>query len=229
MAGFEFLEDTNKWLEGVPKSMNESFESYIGNGKKVTQNKVDQICTWLAWKVNISIERERQRVLRALYHMYKTTAGGKVMQMASAIKSFVSDPIGSIGKFAGAIASPITSVFQWVSTLVTEVPRLGKNLANIAASLPPSPPTPHINYDKFKLKIGTISLDAIVQDPSSLPPPEVMFPEPEKPWTKNDFDEEMNPKDPPQKEIFYEVPEESEIIKAARQSIEEATDSSDNS
>ena len=217
MAGFEFLEDTNKWLEEIPGSMSKSIDAYVSNGKNISQSRVDVICTWLAWKVNISVERERQRVLKALYGMYKTTAGGKVMQMASAIKSFVSDPIGSIGKFAGVIASPITSVFNWVKTLTVEIPKLGKNLADIANSLPPAPPSPHINYNKFKLKIGTISLAAITQDPNSLPPPEVMFPEPEKPWTKNVFDEDMNPEKPIEKAIFYELPEDSELKKAIKE------------
>ena len=73
--------------------------------------------------------------------------------------------------------------------MASEILRLAANLAQIMAVLPPTPPNPHINYDKFKLKVNSISMAEITSDPSSLPPPEVMFPEPPKPFTKETFTE----------------------------------------
>lgn len=185
---FDFLKTTNDWLETVPGNMNRAFENFIGTGEKITQSKVDVICTWLAWKVNIAVERKRQTIIKILYGMYKNTVGGKVMQMAMAIKSFVSDPLGALGSFASNLFSPFTSVVEWAKMLMEEIPRLAENLANIAASLPPEPPNAHINYDKFKVKVGTISMAMITSDPENLPAPEVLFPEPEKPFSKNTFD-----------------------------------------
>ena len=45
----------------------------------------------------------------------------------------------------------------------------------------------YINYNKFKLKVKTISMSDIKSDPSNLPAPEVMFPEPERPFSKETF------------------------------------------
>lgn len=184
---FDFLATTNDWLEDVPTRIIAAYDNFIGNGENLTQSKVDIICAWLAWKVNIAVERKRQAVLRILHDQYQTTAGGKVMKMASAIQSFVSDPIGAIGSFASALFGPVVVVFKWVSQLVTEVLRLAANLAKIMAVLPPAPPNPHINYDKFKLRVGSMSMAEIMSDPNNLPDPEVLFPEPQKPFTKEAF------------------------------------------
>ena len=216
MAGFEFLEYTNSWLKAIPGAINKSIKAYIKDGENISQSRVDTICAWLAWKVNITVERERQKVLKALYGMYQNTMIGRVMQMAVAIKAFVSDPWGQVKKYAGMVATPISYVFDWLTTLTIEVPKLGNNLANIIKALPPSPP-PGINFKKFKLKIGTIDIAAILQNPYSLPSPEAMFPEPEKPWTSAVFDEDMNPETPIEKAIFYELPDENEVQKAIRE------------
>lgn len=182
-----FLKTTNYWLENVPVRIIAAFENFIGNGEKAVQARVDIICAWLAWKVNIAVERKRQAILRILYGQYEKTAAGKVMKAATAIQSFCSDPIGAVGTFAGVLFSPIVSVFKWVMELASEILKLAENLAKIVSALPPSPPSPHINYDKFKLKVGSISLAQVMTDPSNLPPPEVLFPEPEKPFTKEAF------------------------------------------
>lgn len=184
---FDFLIPTNKWLEKVPLNIINAFNNFIGTGEHVAQEKVDQICVWLSWKVNIMIERKRQELLKKLHGMYMNTVGGKVMQMAMAVKSFMSDPIGSVGAFASGIGGPIPKIIQWSVILLKEIPKLAANLAKIVSALPPQPPNPDINYDKFKLKINSISMGAITSDPSSLPPPEVMFPEPEKPFSKEGF------------------------------------------
>lgn len=190
MAGnpFEFLTATNDWLESVPGRVTKAFDNFIGNGEKVTQEKVDAICIWLSWKINIQIERVRQSVLRGLYGMYKSTAAGKVMHAAMVIKEFVSNPLKAIGSFASTVFGPVPKVISWVSTLMKELPRLARNLSNIASSLPPSPPNPHINYNKFKIKVKSVSLSTITSDPSKLPSPESMFPEPPKPFSKETFE-----------------------------------------
>lgn len=188
---FDFLIATNDWLEQVPDMINAAFDNCMNDMETITQSKVDTICTWLAWKVNIGIERVRQRVLKALHKQYESTVGGRVMQTAMAIKSFCSDPLGAIGKFASSIFAPVSAVLSWLPVLITEIPRLAANLANIVSALPPNPPNPHINYDKFKLSVGSVNMAMIAADPSSLPPPEVMFPEPEKPFSQKTFDNEF--------------------------------------
>jgi hypothetical protein len=182
-----FLKTTNYWLENVPIRIITAFENFIGNGEKAIQARVDIICTWLAWKVNIAIERKRQIVLKILYEQYQHTVAGKVMQAAMAVKSLVTNPLGAIGTFAGVLFGPFAAVISWVSELISEILKLAENLAKIVKALPPTPPNPHINYDKFKLKVGSISLATVTTDPSNLPPPEVLFPEPEKPFTKEAF------------------------------------------
>ena len=187
VAPFDFLKTTNDWLETVPENTTKAFENMINSGEAITQSKVDDICVWLSWKVNIAIERKRQAVLRILYGMYQGTVAGKVMSAAMAIKTFFSNPLKKIGSVASVLYGPIPAVISWIKMLMVEIPRLAENLANIASSLPPPTPEPYINYDKFKLKVGTISLATITTDPSSLPPPEVMFPEPSKPFSKETF------------------------------------------
>lgn len=185
----DFLITTNEWLEDMPIRITMAYNNFIGNGEDLGQSKVDKFCAWLAWKVNIAIERKRQTVLKILHEQYKSTAAGKVMSVANAVQEFCNDPIGAIGALAGAILGPVFAVFKWVTQLVVEIIKLAANLAKIMAVLPPSPPNPHINYDKFKLNVKSISMAEIMADPSSLPAPEVMFPEPPKPFTKESFSE----------------------------------------
>lgn len=184
-----FLKTTNEWLEDVPVRIIAAYDNFVGNGEDLVQSKVDTFCVWLSWKVNIAVERKRQAVLRILHGQYQSTVVGKVMKMANAIKSFCSDPLGALGTFAGAIFGPVASVFKWIVELTAEIIKLAANLAKIMAVLPPNPPSPHINYDKFKLKVKSISMAEVTSDPNTLPPPEVMFPEPPKPFTKETFKE----------------------------------------
>lgn len=190
MAGnpFQFLESINEWLESVPERAIAALSNSIGDGNKIAQEKVDAICTWVSWKINIQIERVRQATLKALYGMYKDTVVGRVIQVTTVVKEFVSDPIGNIISFAKAIFAPFAPVTSWFRLLVKEVPRLANNLAKIASSLPPAPPTLRINYDKFKIKVKTIDIQTITTDPNKLPPPEVMFPEPPKPFSTEVFE-----------------------------------------
>jgi hypothetical protein len=185
----DFLITTNEWLEDMPIRIVMAFDNFVGSGENAIQSKVDVICAWLAWKVNVAVERKRQAILRILHEQYQKTVGGKVMRMAQAIQSFVNDPIGALGSFASAIFGPVMAVFQWIVELGVQILKLAENLAKIVSVLPPSPPNPHINYDKFKLKVKSISMDEVMSDPSSLPAPEVMFPEPTKPFSKESFSE----------------------------------------
>ena len=184
---FDFLESANDYLESVPERVNNAFENAIGNGEKLTQSKVDVICAWLAWRINVSIEYLRQAVIKGLHGLYKSTVAGQVMQCANMIRNFIRDPLRQLGNFAGTIFGPVGTVISYMPKLASEVARLGGNLANIVASLPPNPPSPDINYNKFKLKVKSISMSDITSDPSNLPAPEVIFPEPEKPFSKNTF------------------------------------------
>lgn len=184
---FGFLKATNDWLEGVPAQIDAAYENFMGNSEAMSQEEADVICAWLSWKVNIAVERKRQAILKVLYGQYQSTAAGKVMKAATVVKSFLSDPLGTLGSFASLIFGPVPAVLKWVSELAKEVLRLGVNLAAIVSALPPSPISPNINYNKFQLKINSLSMGDVMSDPSSLPPPEVMFPEPQKPFTEDTF------------------------------------------
>lgn len=175
---FAFLKTTNDWLESVPKRARNALNNAVGNGEKIAQSKVDEVCIWLSWKINVQIERVRQSLIRTLYGMIQSTAAGRVMKMATAIKEFVSDPLGALGTFASAVFSPVTATLNWIPTLIKEVPRLAENLANIASVLPPEPPNSRINYDKFRIRVKSFSWSTLTSDPSKLPPPEVVFPPP---------------------------------------------------
>lgn len=189
---FDFLKITNDWLEKYPARIIASFGQYFRAGNDYSQDKVDIICRWLAWRVNVAVERKRQLIIKALYEMYMSTAAGKVLQVCQAVQNFVKDPLGALGSFASAIFGPVATVIKWVVMLAKELPRLAKNLARIAQSLPPEPPNPHINFNEFKLKIKTVDMSTITSDPANLPAPEVMFPEPTRPWSKEAFAAEMN-------------------------------------
>ena len=107
--------------------------------------------------------------------------------MAFAIQAFVNDPIGAVGDFASGIFKPIKIVFDWVAALIKEVPRFASNLANVVSTLPPSPPSPNINFDKFKLKVNSIGMKEIIKGPAGLKNPEDMFPKPIDPYQQDNF------------------------------------------
>lgn len=190
MGAFDWLKSTNDWLEEVPENVTNGFDNFIGTGEHVVQEKVDIFCEYMAWKTNRGIERVRQGVIKALHAMYQNTVGGRVAKVATAVTDFIKDPIGAVGSFADAIGGPVKAVKDWGKVLIVEIPRLAKNIANIVSTLPPQPPNPSINYDKFKLKVNSIGMKNIIADPSNLPSPEVMFPEPDdlkKPFSAQTF------------------------------------------
>ena len=181
----DWLVKVNDFLEQVPEGISKYFKALSKSSEALVQTQVDIICAWLAWKVNIMVERKRQQVVQTLSEQY-----GGYLQMFAAVnvvKQAVSDPIGAIGGFLGKFAAPITAVIDFFKTLLKEIPRLAANLANIANSLPPDPPNPHINYNAFRLRIGTISLGEVISGGAGTPSPEEMFPEPPRPFSKEAF------------------------------------------
>ena len=182
-----FLKTTNDWLEKVPKVTTESLNNMIGTGENIAQNKVDDICAWLSYKVNVAVERKRQSLIRTLHEQYVNNQKGPLMKAANAISSFVSDPLEALGSFASAIFAPIQPVFDWLKILIKEVPRLAANLANIVSSLPPPAPNPQINFDKFKLKVHSFGLKEIIKGTKGMKAPEQMFPEPPDPFHHDTF------------------------------------------
>ena len=181
----DWLVKVNDFLEGVPNSVITYFNALTKSGEELTQSYVDTVCAWLAWKVNIMVETKRQQVVQTLYEQY-----GGYLQMFSAVntvKNAISDPIGAIGGFLGRFAAPIGAVIDFLKTLMREIPRLAANLANIASALPPDPPNPRINFNAFKLKIGTVTLKEVMTGTEGTPTPGQMFPEPAKPFSKEAF------------------------------------------
>ena len=182
----EYLTKVNDFLERVPLSVTKFFKNAFKAGEEIVQEYVDVVCRWVAWQVNINIERVRQKVIRALWQQY-----GKyliMLQAAQIIKEFLHDPIGTIFKFAKKYFEPYEKVIEFIKVLGNELPRLAQNLAEIARALPPEPPSPDINFNEFKIKVHTISMKEVLLGPDSIPPPEQMFPEPPRPWSKGAFD-----------------------------------------
>ena len=182
-----WLRTTNNWLELLPRVVTTSLNNMVGKGENVSQSKVDMICAWLAYKVNVGIERKRQEVIKILYAQYTSNTKGPVWRAAFAIQAFFADPIGSVGEFASSIFGPIKTVFDWIKTLIKEIPRLAANLANIVSTLPPTPPSPNINFDKFKIKVNSIGMKEIVKGPAGFKNPEDMFPKPIDPYEQDSF------------------------------------------
>ena len=208
MASLDWLVKINDFLEEVPGSVLKYLKAFTKSGEELTQSYVDTVCRWLAWKVNLMVERKRQQVIKTLYDQY----GGYLSMFAgvSAVKQAL-NPLKA-GNFFAKFAAPIKAIISFVSTLMTEIPRLAANLANIASALPPEPPNPHINFDEFKLKIGTISFGEVVAGPAGMKSPEEMFPEPAKPFSKEAFNSSFeNAKAAAAEEgVVYKLPKKSE-------------------
>lgn len=212
---FNFLTELNEYLEEVPASTLAAFDNYADSMEHWSQDKVDIACAWLAWKVNVLVENARRKGLKALHGFYMSLTSSPQAKAARVALEFVQDPLGTLGSWADTIAKPAKEFLKWVQMLIVEVPKLAANLANIASALPPSPPSPHINFSKFKLKIGSISMADITQDPSMLPPIDQMFPEPTRPHNEKSFDEAFN-KRPEKKKIKYSLKENKEMASSVK-------------
>lgn len=182
-----FLKSTNDWLEKVPETTINSLNNIVGSGEKIAQSKVDEVCEWLSYKVNVAVERKRQSIIKTLHEQYENNQKGPLMKAAKAISSFVSDPLGAIGSFASSIFAPVKIALDWLKVLIKEIPRLASNLANIVSSLPPPPPSPHINFDKLRIKVNSIGLKEITKGTVGMKTPEQMFPEPPDPFNYDVF------------------------------------------
>ena len=203
-----WLKSVNDFLEQVPASTITAFNHIFKKGEEYTQDFVDSVCIWLAWSVNVNVERMRQRVIKYLADHYKGTL--RVASAVNVVKNAVTDPIGTAGAVFSYFSKPFSAAKEFMSMLIVEIPRLASNLANIAESLPPSPPNPHINFDAFKLRVGTISLSEIMGSPT-MPTPEQMFPEPPSPFSKAAFDKsfENATAETAEDQIVYKLKEEN--------------------
>ena len=216
MAGsLDWLVQLNDCLEQIPKNVTAFFESLVKSGQNLTQAYVDKMCVWISWWVNISVERLRQKTIKTLKEQYGNHI--MVVKCANTLGKAIRHPLETLGKFFGIFAVPVKVVAEFIKTLIKELPRLANNLANIVNSLPPSVPSNlDINFNAFKLKIGTISMKEILSD-DAMPSPEEMFPEPESPFGKSAFDASFDnaPKVTFEDKIVYHVSEDSSEISKA--------------
>lgn len=203
----EYLKKVNDFLELVPLRVLSFFDSAFKKGEKYVQEQVDIICRWVAWGININIERLRQKIIKTLWEQYSKYL--ILLQVGYIIQNFVQDPIGTIQKFADNFFKPFKPVKEFIQVLTTEVPRLAENLAKIAQKLPPEPPDPDINFDAFQLKINTITMQDVIKGPDFMPTPEEMFPQPPRPFGKISFDAAFDNAKAKAKEdkIVYKLPD----------------------
>ena len=180
----DWLKNANATLEQLPNGILSYFDAIAQLGEKASQTFVDGICEYAAWMVNITVERIRQRILEGLYE--QNTVVRVITDTINIGKKVIQDPLGTIASFFSTITSPFTEAIKFAVELIQELAKLAGNLAKIASALPPAPPNPQINYDKFQLKLGDISMGAL-GSADSLPEPEVIFPRPENPFGKNAF------------------------------------------
>lgn len=182
---FDFLKSINDWLEAEPVRISNALTNMLS--ENTTQDKVDTACKWLSWKVNVSIEYVRQKIIKALWQMYQCTVVGKVMSMILVIQRFIRNPLYTLGSFARAIFEPYSQIVGWSGALAKELPRLANNLSKIASSPSVSSGT-SINFNAFKIQVKTITMADVTSNPNGLPSPESMFKEPSKPFNKDTFD-----------------------------------------
>jgi hypothetical protein len=219
MGALDYLVSFNDFLERVPINALEFFKKMFKAGEEYTQDFVDACCRWIAWKINIMVERQRQNVIKKLAGQY--SGAQKVAAGLNVVKNALSDPIGTIGSVFSWWVKPYATAVEFVKTLVKEIPRLTENLANIMNSLPPEPPNPRINFNAFKLKINTITLADLAG--SQMPTPEEMFPAPPSPFSKATFDSsfENAPVAEGTDEVMYKL--DGDNSSAVEQAIKEAT------
>ena len=184
----QWLTKVNDFLEQVPSGIQAYFDAIIDMGENMVQSQVDAVCRYAAWRVNIMVERARQRVLKGLYNQNKIVKG--IIDTINLGKRFMQDPLGTVASFFTPLTSPLQNAIQFTIDLAREISRLAANLTKIAEALPPAPPSPRINYDEFKnnLRLGVVSMGALM-DAESLPDPDILFPEPPFPFSRTTFNE----------------------------------------
>ena len=203
----DWLKKTNKFLEGVPQGIIDYFNNL--NDMNLIQEQVDAICEYAAWKVNLSVEKVRQQVIRVLRRQCKQVKD--ILKFMKKLKDAIANPIAAIEAVVQLIKmiiekllGPYYELVKFMIRLAVEIAKLAKNLQNIMEVLPPSPPSTDINYNKFALKIGSISMDMIMDDGGQeMQNPDQMFPEPKKPFTKNTFKQVFNKVKPKKDTVVY--------------------------
>ena len=209
----DWLVKVNDCLEEIPESVTDFYNSFIKNAKNLSQEYVDKVCTWMAWWVNVTVERLRQKVIKTLIDQYSSYF--VVLKWVQAIKEAMKNPLKAIGSFFGIFAKPVQAAVEFITVLAVELPRLAENLAKIIDVLPPAPPSDlGVNFDAFKLKINTVTMKDITSG-GNFPPPEKMFPEPESPFGRAAFEEAFNnpKKISPEDKILYRLPESASSVR----------------
>lgn len=184
----DWLVKVNDCLEELPENVIDFYNSFIKSAKDLTQEYVDKVCEWMAWWVNVTVERLRQKTIKTLIQQYSSYF--VVLKWVQVIQDVMKNPIKAIGSFFGMFSKPVQAVIEFITVLAVELPRLAENLAKIVEALPPSPPTElGINFNAFKknLKINTVTMKDITSG-GNFVPPEKMFPEPESPFGKAAFE-----------------------------------------
>lgn len=179
-----FLQTANAALEQVPNGVLAYFDAIGELGETASQAWVDKLCRYAAWMVNVRIERIRQYVIKGVYEQNKAIK--LIVDGLNTAKKVMEDPLGVIPSMFSFITSPFSSAIQMMVSFAEEIAKLAANLSRIMQVLPPSPPNPNINFNEFKLQVGSFSMGAL-GSADSLPDPEVMFPKPESPFGKNAF------------------------------------------
>lgn len=177
-----WLDKINDNLEANPLAIIKFLNRISSEAEALPQAGVDLICEWASCKANRMIEGLRQKVVKGLYKQNKVIQ--IVVAPAQALYNFYKNPLGAIEgilkmviKILGVLYAPVMAFIEFMSDLVKEISRLAKNLAVIASTLPPKPINPKVNFHKFKLDIGSIGMNTIMEDPSNLKSPEDMFPQ----------------------------------------------------
>ena len=191
MGALTWLKKVNDFLERVPNGIDAYFRGLSKSAGNLTQSEVDVICARVSWYTSVNVEKVRQKVIGSLHDQYESYT--KQLGPVSAIAKLLTDPLGALGAVVSAVktilnvlVAPYKVLIQFSLDLIQEIARLAENLAKIASYVPPSI-NPRVKFDKFKVKVNSISLGDVVKGPDGLPAPEVMFPEPSPIFSKETF------------------------------------------
>ena len=209
------LKTFNATLEDLPKTIIGMFNRIFNGTETLSQKGVDMVCEWAAWFINYHVEKGRQSVIKSLHDQNKLV--NKALGPLRTVQKIVTDPIGALGGVISAVKNvanifigPIITFTEFIINVTKELIKTAENMAKLAEVLPPAPPSPEINFNKFKLDIGGMGLSTILEDPSNMPSPEEKFPEPLSPmkalfWKALGSEAKLAYK---KKKPFYTLPEE---------------------
>lgn len=186
----KWLDQINDCLEIIPKNIGTFFDEFFLSGEEMTQDSVDIVCTWLAWTVNITVEKLRQKAVRTLHD--QNSAATKILGPVRFFVEVIKNPLGLLSaavqvikRIASHFRGPLDPILRFIKNLTKQIARLVKNLAALQSMVPPDPPSPNIDFHAFSrnLKIGRMGMDIILEDPDKMPSPEEKFPEPYNPFS----------------------------------------------